>query len=212
MSKYILSVVSNSVANVVSLSRYACCWSNSCWPQWSLPQHITDFRIIWLPLIPYPLHHFMMHGKELHLNCWVREVWYKCWDHHKQCHNPKGRSRSECFDEDFVSICRKMRRHCSICNEEKIPESNGSPDENMLNQGEVTYSKCHLQVHNPNDTSIHRCSEYIPPGGSSFVIKGLKLHCFCAEEENYYGTNKPIKHPAEYSSPAKEDILDTFLI
>lgn len=190
--QHILSMVSWTVFEVIILSHQASRWTDSCWPQWSLPHHSDEFRIICLSLMPYPLYHFVIHGKEPHLYCWVREVWDECWDHDNQCHNPEGGWWSKSFNEDFVSISRNAGRHCTICQEEKVPESNGTPDENVLNQGEVIYSNSHLQVHNPNHTSVHCCSEYVPASSSSLLIKGLNFHCFCAEKENYYGTYKAI--------------------
>ena len=178
-----------------------CAVEFSSWPQWylfALSHHSILLRNICLPLIPYPLNHLVIHGEEPHLNYWAWDVWYECWDRHKECHNPKGRRRGKSFDEDFVNICGNVWRHCSIYHEEKIPVSNGTPDENMFYQGEVTYSKRHLQVHNPDHTSVHRHGQHIPSSSSSLLIKGLWLNRFCAEEEYHCGTNKSIKHPAKY--------------
>lgn len=169
-----------------------------CWTHCGIFAHYITvflFRAICLPLIPYPLYHLVIHGEEPHLNYWECEVWYKCWDRHKECHSPIGRRCGESFNEDLINICRNFWRHCSICQEEKIPESNGTPDKNMLYQGEITYSKCHLQVHHPNHAGIHCHAQHIPSGCSSLLIKGLRLNCFCAEEEYHCGINKSIKHP-----------------
>lgn len=82
----------------------------------------------------------------------------------------------------------------------------------MLYQGEVTYSKGHLTVHNPYNTCIHCCPKNLPPNSFPPAIEGLGVQCLYAEEEDYDGTVYPIEHPAEYSTPVEKNILHSFLV
>lgn len=82
----------------------------------------------------------------------------------------------------------------------------------MLYEGKISYSEGQLTIYNPNDAGVHRCTQDSFVNGFSLIIKGLGLHCFCTNEENNGGTEKSIEHPAKYPMPAKESVLNPFLI
>lgn len=106
-------------------------------PQWSLPHHMTVFRVIWLPICSYPLYHLMIHGEKPQLDGCVGEIWNERRDEHKEREEPVKRGRCTGFNKDLVGSSWYAGIHCSISQEEYIPEYDATPNEEMLDICEI---------------------------------------------------------------------------
>lgn len=71
-----------------------------------------------MPTKTHQLDHLMTHGEKPPLDGRVSEKRKQSRDRHEQCHEPKGRGRSTCFDENHERGRRYGGAHSSVPQEE----------------------------------------------------------------------------------------------
>lgn len=80
----------------------------------------------------------MVHWKKLHLNRRVRKVRNQSRGNRKERDQPERGSQGKALSEGFVNRGGDFGRQGSIYAEKNIPENNSTPDDDMLEQREVT--------------------------------------------------------------------------
>lgn len=133
-----------------------------------------------------PLDHPVVHRKEPHLEGGIGEVREEGGEGDEEGDEPVGGGRGEGLGEEAEGGGGEVGGHGAVDEEEDVPEGDGAPDEEVLDEGEVRDRDRHLEVHHPHDARVHRRPQDVATRDLALPRERLQLKGLGAEEEDYH--------------------------
>lgn len=95
----------------------------------------------------------MIHWMETSLEGYMGKIWKITRNCYQNGGYPVNRSRTKCFNKDFICIPRGY--YHSIEQDEQIPHGDTTPDEKVLDPSEMAHCEGNLTIYCPYDASKH---------------------------------------------------------
>lgn len=145
----------------------------------------------------------MRHRKELRLHHPIQEVRQQARHDDEQRPEPEEGARPARLHQHLVGRRREQRREGAVDEQERVPDDDAAPDDQVLHPREVVDRERHLAVDGPHHARVHVHPQHLEVEHAAVPAEGLVHSRARGEEEDDDRADDPVEDPTEDPQPTE---------